>query len=93
VYSIRFDSLPFWYLFYRSRLVPRALAAWGIAGYAIFASGAVLEILGSEVGLIPSVPAGLFEMTIGIWLIAGGFSSPVTASRSVRADASIAVAT
>ncbi|MBA2631946.1 MAG: DUF4386 domain-containing protein [Chloroflexi bacterium] len=91
--AVGLGSVPFWYLFYRSRLVPRVLAAWGIAGYAIFASGAVLEILGSEVGLILSVPAGLFEMAIGIWLIARGFSSPVTASRSVRADASIAVAT
>jgi len=86
-------SVPFWYLFYRSGLVPRVLAAWGIAGYATFASGAVLEILGFEVGLILSVPAGLFEMALGIWLIGRGFSSPVAVRRSVGADASIAVAT
>jgi hypothetical protein len=86
-------SVPFWYLVYRSRLVPRPLAALGIVGYAVFASGAVLEILGVEVGLLLSVPGGLFEVAVALWLIARGFSSPVNASRPVPADASTAVAT
>ena len=90
--ALGLGSLPFWYLFYRSGLVPRALAAWGIAGYAIFATGAVLEILGLEVGLILSIPAGLFEASIGIWLIVRGFSSPLAASRTSPAPASMAVA-
>ncbi|HYI65655.1 MAG TPA: DUF4386 domain-containing protein [Candidatus Limnocylindrales bacterium] len=90
--ALGLGSVPFWYLFYRSGLVPRFLAAWGIVGYAIFASGAVLEILGLEVGLILSVPAGLFEASIGIWLIVKGFSSPVAASRTSPASASMAVA-
>ena len=85
-------SVPFWYLVYRSRLIPRSLAGLGIAGYAVFATGAVLEILGVEAGLIMSIPGGLFEVAVAIWLIVRGFSSPVAASRTVRAEASMAVA-
>lgn len=85
-------SVPFWYLIYRSRLVPRPLAALGIVGYAVFASGAALEILGFEVGLILSIPGGLFEVAVAIWLIARGFSAPLPARRSGPAEASIAVA-
>lgn len=85
-------SVPLWYLVFRSRLIPRGLAALGIAGYAIFASGAVLEILGLQVGLLLSIPGGLFEVAVAIWLIVRGFSPAVTPPRAVRADASMAVA-
>jgi hypothetical protein len=84
-------SVPFWYLFYRARLLPRVLAALGIVGYAIFATGAILEILGFEVGLILSLPGAVFEVSVGIWLIAKGFSSPVTESRRSGAAAPAAV--
>ena len=36
-------SLFFCYLLFRSNLVPRFLAVWGLVGYAIFATGCVLE--------------------------------------------------
>jgi hypothetical protein len=85
-------SVPFWLLIYRARLIPRPLAALGIVGYAIFAGGAVLEVLGVRAGLILSIPGGLFEVAVAVWLIARGFSSPVNASRGVPADSSMAVA-
>lgn len=88
--ALGLGSVPFWYLFYRLGLVPRVLAAWGVVGYAIFLSGFVLEILGFSVGLILSIPGGLFEMAVGIWLIAKGFGSPVTATGA--AEASVAAA-
>ena len=85
-------SIPFWYLAFRVRLVPRALAAFGVIGYAIFATGAVLEILGVEVGVLLSIPGGLFEVAVAIWLIVRGFTTPVPVARSAPADASMAVA-
>lgn len=85
--ALGLGSVSFWFLFYRSRLVPRVLAVWGIVGYAIFLSGAVLEILGSEVGLVLSIPGGLFEMSLGIWLIVKGFNSPVTTADPGPAEA------
>jgi hypothetical protein len=85
-------SVPFWFLIYRSRLVPRPLAALGIIGYAVFAGGAVLEILGVEAGLILSIPGGLFEVAVAIWLIAKGFGPPVNVPRPSPVEASMAVA-
>jgi hypothetical protein len=68
-------SLFFCYLLFRSNLVPRFLAVWGFVGYAIFATGCVLEILGfAGTGLVATIPGGLFEIFFGIWLIAKGFN-------------------
>ena len=63
-----------WFLF-RTRMVPRTLALWGVAGYAIHLAGAIAEIFGVHVGLVLSLPGGLFEVAFGIWLIAKGFES------------------
>jgi hypothetical protein len=57
----------------KENLVPRYLAAYGLAGYAIFLAGAILEILGHNVGVALSIPGGLFEIAFGILLIAKGF--------------------
>jgi len=65
-------SLPFCYLLYQSKLIPRLLSAWGFIGYAIFLSGAILELFGFNFSLILSIPGGLFEVAFGIWLIVKG---------------------
>jgi hypothetical protein len=59
----------------RSALLPRVLAVWGIVGYAIFALGSVLQLLGYGVGLPLSVPGGLFEVTAGSYLLVKGFGA------------------
>lgn len=59
---------------FRSGLVPRWLAAWGIIGYAIFATGSLLELLGiAGAGLVGAAPSGLFEVFFGIWLLVRRF--------------------
>ena len=68
-------SLFFCYLMFRTNLVPRFLAIWGLVGYAILAAGCVLELLGfAGTGLVATIPGGLFEIFFGIWLIAKGFN-------------------
>jgi hypothetical protein len=57
----------------RARLVPRLVAVWGLVGYALLGLGAALEVLGVGVGLVLSVPGGLFELALGVLLIARGF--------------------
>jgi hypothetical protein len=69
-----------WFLF-RNRMVPRTLALWGVAGYAIHLAGATAEIFGIHVGLLLSLPGGLFEVAFGIWLIARGFASVTEGGR------------
>jgi hypothetical protein len=71
------------YTLYRARLVPRPLAIWGLVGYAIIFGGMVSEVMGSGLGLASSIPGGLWEVFIGVWLIVRGFSpSPVAAERT-----------
>ena len=65
-----------WFLF-RAHLLPRALAAWGVIGYGIHLTGGIAEIFGIHVGLMLSLPGGLFEVALGVWLIAKGFNSVI----------------
>jgi len=69
--------------FYRAKLVPRFAAVWGLLGYAIIFCGMVSEIMGSGLGLVSSIPGGLWELFMGVWLIAKGFnSSPIVSASS-----------
>ena len=64
------------YAFYRSQLIPRPLAVWGLIGYATLLSGSVLQVLGFNLNSIQAIPGGLWEIFIGVWLIVKGFNSP-----------------
>jgi hypothetical protein len=71
------------YLFYRTQLVPRFLGVWGLIGYAVILGGSVLEVAGFNLNLIHTIPGGLWEVFIGVWLIVKGFSaSPVLLART-----------
>ena len=71
------------YSFYKSKLVPRILAVWGLVGYAVILGGSVLEVMGFNLSLIHTIPGALWELFIGVWLIAKGFSSsPVPSERT-----------
>jgi hypothetical protein len=68
---------------YRSRLVPRALAALGLIGYPVLLAGSVLDMFGvvdvtQGAGMLAVLPGGLFELILPIWLIARGFRSPLS---------------
>ena len=78
------------YTLYRAKLVPRPLAVWGLVGYAIIFCGMVSEVMGSGLGLASSIPGGLWEVFIGVWLIVKGFSpSPVPSERTTSLTAPI----
>lgn len=63
-------SLLFCRVLFRANLVPSFMAKWGMVGYAIFAAGGIFEVLGYGVDLAMSVPGGLFEIALGVLLIA-----------------------
>ena len=48
--------------FYRSQLIPRLLAVWGLIGYAVLLSGSVLQVLGFDLNSIQAIPGGLWEV-------------------------------
>jgi hypothetical protein len=77
------------YTLYQARLVPRWLAIWGLVGYAIIFGGMVSDVMGSGLGLVSSLPGGLWEVFIGVWLIAKGFNAPPVASKPAQTAANV----
>lgn len=67
--------------FYRTKLVPRWIAIWGLAGYTIILAGMLSSILGSGLSDVSSIPGGLWEVFVGVWLIAKGFDSSAFVSQ------------
>lgn len=63
------------YGFYRAKLVPQFFIVWGLIGYVSFLGGSMLEILGFSLQLLHTLPGGLWEISIGVWLIVKGFNS------------------
>lgn len=76
------------YVLYVSRLVPRILAVWGAFGYIIFMTGTIAEMFGHPIGTMLSLPGGLFELGLSLWLIIKGFnfSKPNAAADIVLGD-------
>ena len=80
-------GLLYYLVFYRSRLIPRWLSVWGIAGVVLLMVAAVLLIFGVitplSTGLIVlAIPIGVQEMVLAVWLIVKGFDRSVLARRS-----------
>lgn len=73
-------AMPFCYLLYRSRLIPRPLSILGMVGYAALFVGSTAEILGVNLYLIHYIPGGLFELILPIQLIFRGFNQPAIAT-------------
>lgn len=72
--SLGFAGLMLCYAFYKTKLVPRPLAIWGLVGYAIILCGSLIEVLGFNLLSIHTIPGGLWELFIGFWLIVKGFN-------------------
>ena len=75
------------YGLYRAKLVPRLMVIWGLIGYVCFLGGSILEVLGLNLQLLHTLPGGLWEMSIGVWLIARGFNSAAFGSDDAKDNA------
>ena len=75
--SIAFSlgALMFYYLFYQSRLIPRWLSVWGLAGAVLYVAAPLLDMLGHGFGIL-QVPLAVAEIVLAVWLIARGLNSP-----------------
>jgi hypothetical protein len=68
----------FYVLLYRSRIVPRWIALWGLVGIPLYVAAYVLPMYGvigsnsSEQNLL-SLPLAVQEMVLAVWMIARGF--------------------
>ncbi len=82
--ALAIGSLPFCYLLYRTKLIPRLISVLGLIGYATMLIGLLFEILGYNVGLIIFLPGGLFELIFPIWLFIKGFNSDAVEAQSTQ---------
>jgi len=64
-----------YYLFYRSKFIPRGLSGFGLVAASLASIGASLTILGRDPGRIMFAPTALFELSIGLWLVVKGIKS------------------
>jgi hypothetical protein len=70
-------------LFFQSRLVPRWLSGWGILGAPLAMAACVLTMFGainssSTINTVLTLPLGLQEIPLALWLIIKGFRVPVS---------------
>jgi hypothetical protein len=79
-------ALIFYYLLYRSKLIPRWLSGWGFLGAALFLATVPFRMfdLLPPLAIVLAVPIILNELVLAIWLIVKGFNSSATASESVK---------
>jgi hypothetical protein len=83
-------SLMFYYLLYKSKLIPQWLSGWGLVGATLYLLSGFFPLFGhdsrSTIYLILEAPLGVQEMVLAVWLIVKGFNSSVTASLSVKTE-------
>ena len=76
--TVGLGALMFYYLLYKSKLIPRWLSVWGFIGAILFPAASV-----SEFFILPLV---VNECILAVWLIVKGFNSSGIASESVKTD-------
>jgi hypothetical protein len=82
-------SLYYW-LFFRTRLVPRWLSVWGLAGLLPTVAAILLVLFrqlssASRLHTLMNLPLALQEMVLAVWLIVRGFNPPARAMQGKRA--------
>ncbi|MEA2163273.1 MAG: hypothetical protein QOK37_1400 [Thermoanaerobaculia bacterium] len=73
-------STAFCYLWFKSRLIPKELAVWGMAASFLMGASAFLFIIFPELAKVVPVeiygaPIFFFELTMGFWLLLKGLRS------------------
>jgi len=82
----------FYYLLYKSILVPRWLSGWGLIGV-ISALVAILSGMFGQIGtmsttsIVLQLPIAVQEMVLAVWLIVKGFNPSAITSASAKTDA------
>jgi hypothetical protein len=74
--------------FYRTRLIPRWLAIWGLIGAVPYLANALLHFFHVETGIgtYLDIPLGIQEMVMAVWLIVKGFNLKSIAALSAKPE-------
>ena len=84
-------ALVFYYLLYRTGLVPRWLSGWGLVAVAPFLAAGLLAMFGVVDALSPiynvlNLPLALQEMVLAVWLIVKGFDPSATVLETAKTE-------
>ncbi len=84
VLTFGLGALAYYWVFYRSRLVPRWLSAWGLVGVVMVMMSALLVMFQvidafSTPQIVLALPIAVQEMVLAVWLIAKGFHTSAIA--------------
>jgi hypothetical protein len=84
-------ALMFYYVLYRSKLIPRWLSGWGLVAIILNFTAGILYLFGligqlSTAGIFLEVPIAIQEMVMAIWLIVKGFNPSAIAALSAKND-------
>ena len=78
-------------LLYQSRLVPRWLSVWGIVGTVLMLVAGVFRMYGesasSTLSVVLTLPLGVNEMALAVWLIIKGFNNQPARSGAAPREA------
>jgi len=80
----------YYYVMYRSKLIPSWLSIWGLAGLALLFSMTMLIAFGERISgpsgmqVLLAIPLALQEIVLGVWLITKGFNQQAIASLSKK---------
>jgi Domain of unknown function (DUF4386) len=90
VLAFGLGALMYYWVFYRSRLVPRWLSAWGLVAIPMVMVSILLIMFGlvesfSPPQLVLALPILVQEMVLAVWLIAKGFNPPAIATAPASA--------
>ena len=83
-------ALMYYYVFYRSKLIPRWLSGWGLIGVVLLLSEALLTMFSgkpfstSGITILMVIPIAVQEMVLAVWLIVKGFDPYAIASGPVE---------
>lgn len=65
-------AILFYYLFYKSAMIPRALSLWGLAAVSLALIGTVSALAGHELSFVVYLPYLPFEFVVGMWILFRG---------------------
>jgi hypothetical protein len=75
----------YYWIFYRTKLIPQWLSVWGLAGIILALTASILPMFNlittmSTAQFVLNFPIALQEMVLAVWLIVKGFNPSVIAS-------------
>ena len=90
VFAFSLGALMYYSIFYQSKLVPRWLSVWGIAGVTLGIANGLVDIFGGmpneTLSMLLDLPIFVQEMVLAVWLIVKGFSPAANVSGSAKTD-------